>query len=474
MSRAAKLATWATALVVLAGYAGVLALNYPGHLSVDSVLQLYEGRFHVRETWGPAIYAWLLGLFDSVVPGTGLYLVAAAALLFGAWLWLIRIEGRASWFSAVVAALLIATPNILIYQGIVWRDVLFANLAVFGFTALAAVGKRWRDGSSPWIPLTLSAVALAVAALVRQNGPALWLVAAIVVAWVVPARRFRRRLGWGGGWLAATAVLAGILSVTALPQGPALERANDRGVRLLQFYDIAGALQREPDLPLPALERSSPSWTQDLRVQAQRHYSPERIDFLNEVPIGRDPRGLGKKAPGGRNAALQSDWLRLITQRPDLYLAVRLEVLRWTVMTPVIDRCLPVHVGVGGPPAQMQKLGMRNEVSHADQRLYNYATWFFDTAVMRHATWLVIAALIAVVLLIRRRPADIAVAGMLVGVIGFAASFLPISLACDYRYLYFADLAAMTGLFYLALDPLNRASQASATSSRGRRASTNR
>src|SRR4051812_23494326 len=31
----------------------MLGANLPGHLSYDSVAQLYEGHFHVRETWGP-------------------------------------------------------------------------------------------------------------------------------------------------------------------------------------------------------------------------------------------------------------------------------------------------------------------------------------------------------------------------------------------------------------------------------------
>jgi hypothetical protein len=35
----------------------------------------------------------------------------------------------------------------------------------------------------------------------------------------------------------------------------------------------------------------------------------------------------------------------------------------------------------------------------------------------------------------------------------FAASFFIISIACDYRYLYFADLAALAGLLYAAVDP---------------------
>jgi tellurite resistance protein TehA-like permease len=42
---------------------------------------------------------------------------------------------------------------------------------------------------------------------------------------------------------------------------------------------------------------------------------------------------------------------------------------------------------------------------------------------------------------------------MLAGIFLFAASFFFISIACDYRYLYGIDLAAMVTLFYLALDP---------------------
>ena len=55
--------------VLAAGLLVLLGANLPGHLSYDSVAQLYEGHFHVRETWGPAPYAWILGLFQSDVIG---------------------------------------------------------------------------------------------------------------------------------------------------------------------------------------------------------------------------------------------------------------------------------------------------------------------------------------------------------------------------------------------------------------------
>src|SRR5262245_56200576 len=72
----------AVGLVLVGGFLLMLGAGLPGHLSFDSIAQLHEGHLHVRETWGPAIYVWLLGFFDGIIPGAGLYVVASALLLF--------------------------------------------------------------------------------------------------------------------------------------------------------------------------------------------------------------------------------------------------------------------------------------------------------------------------------------------------------------------------------------------------------
>ena len=60
-------------------------------------------------------------------------------------------------------------------------------------------------------------------------------------------------------------------------------------------------------------------------------------------------------------------------------------------------------------------------------------------------------ALVALcILLRRRRPEDIAVAGLLASAFVVTASFFVISIACDYRYLYFLDLAAIAGALAIA------------------------
>ena len=61
------------------------------------------------------------------------------------------------------------------------------------------------------------------------------------------------------------------------------------------------------------------------------------------------------------------------------------------------------------------------------------------------------ALVTASVLLWSSRPGDAAMGFMLLGALGFTASFFIVSVACDYRYLYALDLSAMTAVFYLAV-----------------------
>jgi hypothetical protein len=437
-----------TRLVLLAGYALVLAANLPGHLSVDPVLSLYEGRLHERITWGPPFHAWVLGAFDSVLAGVSLYVAVTALLLFGAWLWMVRQEVRVSWLAAPVAAAVVLTPTVLVYQGIAWKDVFFANTAVLGFVCVMAASRTWEAGRRPWLALSAAALLFAMASLVRQNGLITWLPAAAALAWAVRAGGWRAMAAWAGGWLVAVALIAQTLSVSATPIADADDISVSRGVRILQHHDIAGFLARDPTLPLPNIAAAAPEAEAVLRARAPQRWSPERVDYL-----GLDPQ-LGRGFWRLPDEAVSADWLNLIREHPLGYLQIRLADFWWVFGTPVIDRCLPVHVGVAGPPEPMERLGLEPRRDGRDVQLYNYTTWFMDTPAMSHVAYAIVALLVAGALLVRRRAGDIPMIALQVAGLGFAGSFLVISIACDYRYLYFLDMAALTGLLYLSLDPV--------------------
>ena len=75
------------------------------------------------------------------------------------------------------------------------------------------------------------------------------------------------------------------------------------------------------------------------------------------------------------------------------------------------------------------------------------------TPVLSHLAFAALALVLLIFYLSRGGVADIAMAGMLAGALLFTASFFFVSVACDYRYLYALDVAAMAGLLYWALDP---------------------
>ncbi|WP_296595310.1 hypothetical protein [Phenylobacterium sp.] len=441
-------ARWAFWAVLAGAFLLMLRLNLPGHLTVDSVLALHEGRFGVRTTWNPAFFGWLLGVLDRIHTGTALAVMLSGAVLFGAWALLPAVRGRTSWLAPVLALGLVALPQVMIYPGIVWKDVQFAVATLAGFSLLA-FGVRDRLGRTPWLSLAAAALLFAAAGLLRQNGLILALPAALAIAWSRSAYKgWLRSAALAVAWLATVAALTFMLSVVAQPQGiGAPDAAGGKGLRILQNYDLAAAAALEPGRRMPYIERASPAAAAHLRAHAAEFYSPERVDKM-----ASDERmsQLWRTVPP---AVARAEWFALIRDDPALYLRARMLAFEQVFATPLIDSCLPVTVGVDGPPPTLEALKMTRRFDRNDQRLYNYATWYMETPALSHVAFAAIAAVLAVLLLLRRDPADLVIAGLLAGALGFAASFFVISIACDYRYLYLLDVAAITGLIYLAVDP---------------------
>ena len=436
-----------TQAILVAGFLLVIAANMPGHLSNDSVRQLHEAHLGVRETWGPVVYAAILGVFDQIVPGTGLYLVCSIFLLFATLWGLMRLCTRVSWFAPVVALVLVASPTVMLYQGIVWKDVLFANLGVASFVILAHVARLWRAGSKPWLAIATLIVALALAAQVRQNGSVIVIVAGLTLVWNLRNLGWARALTWGIGLIASVLVVSQGLSVICKPAKSQVEGLESQGFRSIFQYDILGTVAHDKSLRLSVIETYDPVKERNILTYAVPLYAPERIDF-----ISLDPRGEGAIGAVPTDV-LARQWVDLVTRHPLTYLSHRLDVFRETFMTPNIDSCIPIFVGVDGPKAELEDLRIPLSVDPTDQKLYNYSSQFLDTPFFSHIAYGLIGALSVTLLCFRKTCIDVAIIGMVVAGFAFASTFFLISIACDYRYIYFLDLASIVSLFYLSLDP---------------------
>jgi hypothetical protein len=336
---------------------------------------------------------------------------------------------------------------VLIYQGIVWKDVAFANTAIGGGACLAQALSRWEARRRRWIYLLCALVLFAIASLVRQNGVLVPAVGALALGIVASRGNWLRGAAWAGGALLAVLAAVQLMSIVCVPQFGAKEKALSTGVRIVQNYDLVGAITLDPQYRLTELEADNPGATEVIRTRGPAGWSPDRIDWLDrDITIGRALASISDEAAGRQ-------WRDLIVHHPQLYLTIRWKDFSWVFLTPTIDRCLPVYTGLDAPDAKIKPLGLVHRYSPSDQQLVNYDSWLMDTPLQRHWAYAAIALIVAGALLLRRRPEDLAVAALMLGALGVTASFFIITIACDYRYLYILDLAALTGLFYLSLDP---------------------
>jgi hypothetical protein len=439
----------AVALIV-AGYGACLIVNYPGHFPYDAVWQLAQGRTGVYNSWHPPVMAWLLGLADRARPGAWLFIALDGALFYGGLLAFALLERRPRPVCLPVLALWMASPLAVIYQGVALKDVLFANAAMAGFAALAWAGGLWRRPAGRW-PLLLVAMGLFVlAALTRQNGAVVPLCGAVALGAIILVRPpaaaplAARALGaaLGAGLALGAMLAAGVLATAALEARGDHRDENANHLKFLQVFDLAGAASRDPGLDLAILRRDQPALARFIRGPAAARYRAAGVDNLTTLPEAR-----GLMPPLGD--AVGRQWRGLVARRPWLYLQIRAAVWRATLATAPGDLCPMVLTGVEGDPVDLRLAGLRPRHSDQDDAVDDYAAAFLGTPLFSHlayaAVLILVAALDGRALWRGERSAGLVAAlAMEAAALAFVLSFFVVSIDCDYRFVYFLDVAAMT------------------------------
>jgi hypothetical protein len=266
-----------------------------------------------------------------------------------------------------------------------------------------------------------------------------------------------------GAGLAVLLVLFGTAVAIDAATQPARGDANLRagvGMRVLQHYDVVAVAARDPAWRLGEIAAARPAEAALIRDRAAAYYSAERVDTL-----GGDP-AFGRALWRAPDSVMAAQWRSAILEEPVVYLRHRADVMRWLLAPPALGRCLPVFTGVEGPPAMLADLGLQPRLSPGDRALSAYAGRFFATPVYSHVAYGLLAVVVAGLALRRGETTDVVMVCLMGAALAFAATFLVISIACDYRYLYALDLAALVGALYLAIDPPfgRRAQRESSTS----------
>ncbi len=426
-----------TAAILVAGAMLSLAVNYPGHMEFDGIMQLAEGHSGVYSNWHPPVMSWLLGLSDALHGDAWLFVLFDTVLGTAAFLFLLCSTRIPTWLTVLAALVIVALPQLLLFPSIVWKDILFANATIAGFCCLSLAS----EARAKWL-LPGAIILLALAVLARQNGIVMLPCAAFAYGMAAGQRDrsiTRRSLLFGFAVFAVAFAGNSLLQLRASGElGPT------RQIEYLQIYDMAGMLKAQPELTLDRLQAQAPAMAHFLRNTGRNLYTPAQQD-----PVVFDARIRPLIFPSLGTVGEQ--WRELVAAHPLLYVQVRAQAFAWLFLQRHPEQCLTYTIGVFGPDKQMKQVGQAQRYDGRDEWLEDhYAQPLVGTPALSHVMFGLAGLICLIVLLVRRDTSDWPIAGMLVASSLYVLSYFFIGVACEYRYLFVMDMTALAAMFYLS------------------------
>lgn len=419
--------------------AALFVLHFPGQATYDTLAQAYDGATRIYTSNQPPSMSLILSILT--MPGV----LALQLILFAFAVWrLLTLSGATLPTQYVLLGVLFMFPVLLIYVGIVWKDVLFAHGAVLAVLLLPVT----RLGPRLWA-LIASAIVLAVAVAVRQQGV---LVAAVVLVYLllgggISGLKSRGRWKLALLWLSVFIACSGGIRFAVNNSGDTTQSGSFEGpLRQLAMFDLGGILRVAPQMEFPAIERGAPDVPLEHRPDRQRiieqlqRYSPQRQDFMAE-PDGEPHMWI-------QPAAWFQDWAANVVQHPGGYVAHRLDFMGWLLGCRDPNKCLPFAVGVPAEPAAMaEALGVTSGISSRAALLGKIG----NASIFLFRPWIyILLSLVSLLYLIQldRQRHSSMIALQLCGLL-YAASYFFIGIACDFRYTYFSTITGLFGLAYV-------------------------
>ncbi len=412
------------ALLLAAGFGLTLWIFYPGVMTYDAKFVYEDIAKGTMGDWQSPVMVWLWGLIDPIAPGAGsMFLLIATTYWAGFGVLSLALASRGK-TSALLLPLLAMTPPALAFAGIIWRDVLFATCWLLAASVAFAVSER----PSPIRPAgqVLALVLLILGVLLRPNA---LLAAPILAAYIIWLSRVSLRRAV----IFYIPAAIGLFAIVQLAYYGMLDAKRQHPLQTIMIFDLGGISHFSKQNQFPV------TWSESEHAMVlDGCYQPTLWDIYWRLKpcdfvMGKIERETGLFG----TPAISRAWLAAILHHPIAYLQHR-SAFMWNFLA--ADNLTMWTADVEHP--------MKNVF--ADRAAFNAMVAANDalkpTPLLRMGLWLL--ACIVVCCWSWKRSAS-REAAFALAVCGSATiyvlSFYALGVASDFRYGYWAVLAAIAG-----------------------------
>ena len=423
---------WLLPLLAILGFGLELRAFWPGLMSTDSFEQYVQATLHRYNDHHPPIMAWVWSLTDRVIPGPAGMLILHLSLLWIG-LWSVAEGARKRRFRYTWLILPIGVmPWIANIAGVIWKDVGMACALLAAGGLLYDVENS--DGRLRFLVITTAFVLIAYATMVRANGffAALPL-AAYAVATARPRASFARAAGIGAAFVAL------VLGGQQLLERKVLDASPRHLSQLVMLFDLAGIACRGGGIDIPIAFRK-PGYDAAALCPA---YDPDQVDSLFFFPKSPLQMSLDEDAV----QKLRGEWLAAATQHPTLYLAHRMQSFAGLLG---LHRVSEDDRYLRQPYMQPNPWGFAFTPNTLSSALDASVDALADSGLFSGALWIAVAAVLLVVIARRRLQARLEAVLLVSGLMN-ALPYLFLSLAPNYRFLYWTVLSTSVALVLMLL-----------------------
>ena len=418
--------------LIAAGFALTLLVFYPGVMTYDARFVHEYIAKGVMEDWQSPVMILLWGWIDPIAPGSAsMFLLIVTLYWLAMGLLAFTLAHRSIWL-AVVLVLLALSPPAFVFQGIIWRDVLFADTWLLAAVLVFAAANCDAKLRVPAQAIALCLVAFGV--LLRPNALIAAPILAVAILWP-------RRFSWKRAALSFVPIGIALFGLVQFVYYGVLHATRQHPLHSIMVFDLGGISHFTKQNQFPVTFTAP-----ETALLINGCYQPTLWDIYWRL----EPcEFVMKKLQGEKKIfgtpALTKAWIDAISHHPVAYLEHR-SAFMWNFLARANLTMWTADVYDSSKKVFPNRPAFNALVAVHDA--------LKPTPLFRAGTWLLVCLAVFIVGWRRRNTVSGTFA---IGAAGSAAvyvlTFFAVGVASDFRYGYWAVPAGIAGALALLRSP---------------------